>query len=162
LISHIYARFSPAVSQVIISGASDYGLNLPFAPDREGPVAGPLAGLLAGSLWVLENTPEAEFFATVPVDCPFFPENLVETLSKNAPAYAVSGGREHPVFGVWPTALETPLLAYASKAQNPCLMGLLDALGANPVEFPDETAFFNINDPEDLKIAENLNNATLN
>jgi molybdopterin-guanine dinucleotide biosynthesis protein A len=123
---------------------------------------GPLAGILAGLAWTKSNHPEAEWLATFPNDCPFFPETLVACLiaaaraEKALVASAVSAGRHHPVFAVWSTDIRaTPKEIFEERGVRRVDAAL--ALFPNTkVEFAvgDIDPFFNVNTPEDLASAE--------
>lgn len=158
LIDKAFKNFRPQVSEIIISGPGDYGLGVPSFTDIEGPPYGPLGGVKAAAAWLRENRKSVEYFATIPVDSPFFPGNLVKALGKTPPSYAAVSERDHPVFAVWPTALEEALAVYMKTAENPCLMGLLDALKATRVVFNNPDEFLNINRPKDLILAEKISN----
>ena len=83
--------------------------------------AGPLAGLHAGIEWARAETPEAKFIASVPIDCPFLPLDLVARLkaaliAKNAScAIAASDGERHPVAGLWRVELAEVLAELAQE-----------------------------------------------
>src|SRR5690606_12955751 len=136
-----------------------YGL--PVVADPVAGFAGPLAGVLAGMEWTRANRPGCLLIATFAADTPFFPHDLVvalkETLDAGADiACARSGERDHPVFGLWPTAL--------ANALRGCLVDdgvrKVDVFTARyrlrSVAFDDQPhdPFFNVNRPGDLARAE--------
>ena len=86
-----------------------------MAADVVPDYAGPLAGVLTGLDWAAEHAPGARWVATFATDAPFQPTDLVERLLAAVEregadmACARSGGREHPVFGLWPVHLRHDL-----------------------------------------------------
>ncbi len=88
---------------------------LPVVPDSVPDFAGPLAGILAGLDWTAAHAPEIAWMVSVPGDCPFLPDDLVERLhaarvAEDMPlACARSGDWRHPVVGLWPVALRDDL-----------------------------------------------------
>ena len=82
-------------------------------PDNVPGFAGPLAGILAGLDWLAAQDNGIEWLLSVPGDCPFLPDDLVERLhiarvkmGAGVPlACARSGEWRHPVVGLWPLAL---------------------------------------------------------
>jgi molybdopterin-guanine dinucleotide biosynthesis protein A len=140
---------------------------LPVIPDATGDFAGPLAGILAGMRWAAQTAPGSPYIVTAACDTPFLPGDLAGRLLEAAassanPAIclAASGGRTHPVCGLWPVALAADLTsALAAGAHK-----VLDWATAHPhrvVEFPFKEGngrpldpFFNTNTPGDLAEAE--------
>jgi molybdopterin-guanine dinucleotide biosynthesis protein A len=132
--------------------------------DSIGGFQGPLAGVLAGLDWVHANRKNASWLATFACDAPFFPADLVERLIAGTEttcagiAVAASGAQHHPVFAVWSTAI-----AASSKDLQDGESRKMDDFIANypnvRVPFPAGAAdpFFNINTPEDLAAAEQMN-----
>jgi molybdenum cofactor guanylyltransferase len=137
---------------------------LPVAADAIEGFAGPLAGVLTGMEWARANRPELPWIATIATDTPFFPPDLVARMldaigHEGADlACAASGGRTHPVFGLWPVRL-APDLRRAMLEED---VRKVDAWTARyrlvQVSFPIEPfdPFFNTNRPEDLAEAERL------
>jgi molybdopterin-guanine dinucleotide biosynthesis protein A len=168
LLAHVIARAKPQVDALIVNANTDHdafaAFGLPVVPDCMPGFLGPLAGILAGLAWTKSNHPEAEWLATFPNDCPFFPEDLVARLiaaaraEKALVASAASAGRHHPVFAVWSTAIHaTPEEIFKEKGVRRVDAGL--ALFSNTkVEFRVQGVdpFFNVNTPEDLAAAERL------
>ncbi len=153
LIEITFEKLARQTDAQIIAGPDNFGLPVPAVPDRKGTLSGPLAGVLSANLWALKSGSGFDVLVTVPVDSPFFPDDLVKTLASRVPGFAVTKVRPHPIFAVWPVGLERELERYRENARNPSLMGFLEALKATPVGFKDEKAFFNINRPEDLALA---------
>ena len=121
--------------------------------------AGPLAGILAALDWTRVHAPDCRWLVSVPVDAPLFPADLVARLAAAVAAgegdlaCAASGGRHHPVFGLWPLAL-TEELRRAVVVEG---VSKIDAWTGRyrlaEVEWPDRPLdpFLNINTPEDLE-----------
>jgi len=168
LIQRVIDRARPQVDELVISTNGDRS-RFPeiadaaiVADDMKGH-QGPLAGLAACLSWLAEERPEMRWVATFPVDCPFFPANLVASLAaaaaaRNVPAIAASGGRVHPVFGLWPTAIEPALRRYLVRGKRRPLVEFIAAQGGIEVPFAPRSPdpFFNINTGEDLIRAERM------
>lgn len=122
-------------------------------------IDGPLAGLAAGLRFAREE--HADAMLTLPADMPFLPGDLSERLQDGiegvAAAIASSGGRLHPVCGLWRMASLDQLADYVASGQR-SLRGFAEAIGFVAVEWPTAPAdpFFNINRAEDLEAAERL------
>ncbi|MEM9724703.1 MAG: molybdenum cofactor guanylyltransferase MobA [Pseudomonadota bacterium] len=146
----------------------EIGLHAAATPPqvRDAQPLGPLAGLLAG----LEHAAArgAPAVVTVAVDTPFFPETLVADLSaaagENGAACAATdalGGarRDHPTFGIWPTALRHDL---AEALQGEGVRRMSDWVarcGCARAVYPQQPepgadAFFNVNTQGDMRLAE--------
>jgi molybdopterin-guanine dinucleotide biosynthesis protein A len=115
-------------------------------PGLEGPLGG-----LASALCL-----ERETVLTIPCDAPFLPDDLPDRLAAALPghaaALAMSGGRVHPVCGLWRTDALIQVRGYAASGRR-SLIGFAERIGYVAVEWP-EGAFFNINSPRDLAEAE--------
>ena len=119
ILDHVLARLAPQVRFVALNVNGDASRfarwGLPTAPDTLPGNHGPLAGILAGLDWMVANAPGLSWVATVPTDAPFLPRNLVARMlakveaSGAEMACAVSGGRRHPVAGLWPIRLRNDL-----------------------------------------------------
>ena len=85
MVEHVIARLRPQVHRIVISANDDpacfSGTCLPVVADTVEGHAGPLAGLHAALEWAASETPDARFVATVPVDTPFLPTDLVVRLA---------------------------------------------------------------------------------
>ena len=137
-----------------------YGL--PVVADTIPDFAGPLAGVLTGLEWAADNG--APWVASFATDAPFLPEDLVARLAGAVEAAGVdmacaaSGGRAHPVFGIWPVGLKGEL----RRAMELEDMRKIDRWTARynlvQVDFPclPVDPFFNVNSPEDLARAEGI------
>jgi molybdopterin-guanine dinucleotide biosynthesis protein A len=118
LIAIAVARLQPQVATLAINANGDAARfaawGLPVLADTVPDFAGPLAGMLAGLRWA--RGVGADRLATVAVDTPFFPHDLVARLATvargEAIAVASSGGRRHQVFTLIPVALADDLEAF--------------------------------------------------
>jgi molybdopterin-guanine dinucleotide biosynthesis protein A len=126
---------------------------------------GPLAGILAGLEWLAARPGHGRWLVSFSVDSPFFPLDLVVTLAAEVrsddgpvPVLAASGGRVHPVFGLWPVTLAPVLNGYLLDQEQSAVMPFARRVGALEVAFPDRPydPFFNINRPDDLDRAADL------
>jgi molybdenum cofactor guanylyltransferase len=168
ILARVIERARPQVAALVLNANGDparfaeYGL--PVAADVVEGYAGPLAGVLTGMEWARANAPGALWLASFATDAPFLPTDLVARLGAAVAdegadmACAASGGRAHPVFGLWPVALADDL----KRAMVEEDMRKVDIWTARyrlvTVEFPAGPVdpFFNTNRPEDLEEAERL------
>ncbi len=167
ILERVIARALPQVAALVLNANGDasrfarYGL--PVVADSVAGFAGPLAGVLAGLDWAAQAVPGASHVASFATDAPFFPPDLVERLEeavrdgKHDLACAASGGREHPVFGLWPVALREDLRQALVKGTRKVDLWTARFRLAR-VEFPARPydPFFNVNSPEDLAEAERI------
>ena len=128
--------------------------------------AGPLAGILAGLDWLAAQNNGIEWVLSVPGDCPFLPDDLVERLHQarrkmgtGVPlACARSGGWRHPVVGLWPLALRGDLRKALVNEAIRKIEVWTARHGVAIAEWPDQPIdpFFNVNTPEDAAVAERI------
>jgi len=166
LLERVIERAAPQVARLVINANGDAGrfarFGLPVAADTVDGYAGPLAGVLTGMEWTVDNAPECAWIATFACDAPFFSENLVARLARAVAngagdlACAASGGRRHPVFGLWPVALRAELRAALTQEGIRKVDDWTARYNLKEVEFDAGTIdpFFNVNRPEDLVTAE--------
>lgn len=162
LLAHVVDRLSPQAAPLALNANGDparfAAFGLPVLPDPVENHPGPLAGILAALLWA--KTLGASDVLTAPADAPFLPLDLLQRLSEGVPpAIAASGGRPHPVVGLWPVTLEAPLRD--ALAQN--RLRVLDfalSHSARQVDFPvpegARNPFANLNTPQDFAAAPRL------
>lgn len=170
LLQHVIDRLRPQVTAIVLNANGDPARFAPFGLDVvadsvEG-FAGPLAGVLAGLRWARANNPQARWIVTAATDTPFFPRDLVARLLAAAgsqyPAIALaeSGGRQHPVFGLWPTALADDLEAALQSGTRKVLdwtdrhTTVSAPFAAIEVAGRSIDPFYNANRPDDLAEAE--------
>ena len=165
LIRRTMDRARPQVERLIISTNGDpsrfEGFGASIIVDGLAGHRGPLAGLETSLSWLAKNEPGIEWVATFPVDGPFFPEDLVTVLlsvavPRGVPAIAEGGGRVHPVFAVWPKAVFHDLREFLNTDGRGRLLDFVAFQNGVRVPFPDRipAPFFNINNLEDLRLAE--------
>lgn len=158
LLSNAIARFAPQVADLALSANGDPARfrahALPVLPDQ-GASLGPLSGLLAGLTWAAGQGASA--LATVPVDGPFLPPDLVPRLCLAAeatgglgPALAASPSGLHPTFGLWPVSLAPDLAGFLASGAKPRLRDFARRHGLVEASFADDLAFANANSPQDL------------
>ena len=164
ILAHVIERLRPQVNALIINanGEADrfaaYGL--PVVADSIAGSAGPLAGVLAGLDWAAEKG--FDFIATAATDTPFFPRDLVRRFGDGVKAaqaqltVAASGGRHHPVFGLWPVELREDLRRAVTEEGIRKVEDWTKRHRLTTVAFDDQPydPFFNVNRPEDLAQAE--------
>ncbi|MBB4569766.1 molybdenum cofactor guanylyltransferase MobA [Rhizobium leucaenae] len=139
---------------------------LPLVPDTVPGKLGPLAGVLAAMRDAVIRHPYASHIATVPIDSPFFPGDLIARLAqaiegRDEIAIAVSLGRDHPVFGLWPVSIADDLETWILRDDKRRVRDFLARHSVRTVSFamiPTSIGlldpFFNINTPDDLTAAE--------
>lgn len=155
LIALLLRRLMPQTGLIAISANGDperfSAFNLPVLPDGALAGKGPLAGVAAGLAWAA-SIGAAELL-TIPVDTPFFSENLLECLTP-APAVATWKGRQHHLVATWQVAALPQLLAFLAQPGAYKVRDALFLSSARQVAFDAETdPFLNINTPEDFAAA---------
>lgn len=161
ILDRILDRLGPSVSRCAINANGDPArferFGVPVLPDPIADRPGPLAGILAAMGWA-----GAGDVVTVPGDTPFLPADLVPRLLAGrgdaGVALAASGGRVHPVVGLWPARLQAALRKAIVEGGVRKVEAFAAQCGAVSVEFSTVPAdpFFNVNRPEDLAEAERL------
>jgi molybdenum cofactor guanylyltransferase len=170
VLARIIERAAPQVGALVLNANGDPArfdaFGLPVAADVVAGYAGPLAGVLTGLDWAAAHAPGAQWVASFACDAPFFPEDMVARMLAAVEAAgadmgcAVTHGRTHPVFGLWPLSLREDLRRAMVEEE----IRKVDLWTARyklvEVDFPDtETPagpldpFFNTNRPEDLEEA---------
>ena len=159
MLAHVIDRLAPQAAALALSVNGDparfAAFGLPALADEDPDRPGPLAGMLAG----LDHAAARglPLVAVAPGDTPFLPRDLVARLAgalQGAPlAYAVAGGRDHPACALIRVELRAPLRAALAAGVRRVGDWMRD-MGAAEAEFPDPEAFFNVNRPADLALAE--------
>jgi molybdenum cofactor guanylyltransferase len=172
MVEHVIARLRPQVHRIVISAndnpACFSGTCLPVVADAVEGHAGPLAGLHAALQWAASETPDARFLATVPIDTPFLPSDLVMRLAAHVragnatSAIAASGGMRHPVVGLWSVTLLSAVEDALGSGVR-AMTRFAEMQKSAVVDFPFvEIAgacvdpFFNVNTPADVETAQAL------
>ena len=164
VILHVIEQFEPQVDQLVINANgeparfSEFGLEV--VPDVFTSLMTPLAGLHAALRFT--KSVDADMLMTVPSDTPFLPFDLAAKLLENTiasgAAIAASGGQEHYIIGAWKTELLNDLDLAIAKDHLFRVKDWTRRTSAQRVEWPVEPydPFFNVNTPEDLRIAEQI------
>src|SRR5207244_666312 len=168
LLDRVIERLRPQVDAIVLNANGDptrfarYALSV--VADGVSGFAGPLAGVLAGLDWAASQRPDCPYVASVATDAPFLPADLVARLADGLDAAgadlacAASGGRAHPVFGLWPVRLREDLRRAVIEEG----IRKVDQWTARhklvTVPFSDVPVdpFFNANRPIDLAVAATL------
>ncbi len=165
LLDRVIERLQPQVDALVLNANGDPArfarFGLPVVSDSVPGFAGPLAGVLAGLDWAAAHRPDCPYVASVATDAPFLPGDLVARLAAELDAAhadlacAASGGRAHPVFGLWPVRLREDLRRAVAEEG----LRKVDLWTARhrlvTASFADQPVdpFFNANRPEDLDTA---------
>lgn len=166
LLAHAIDRLRPQAAPLVLNANGDpqrfRQFGLPVAADPVEGFAGPLAGVLAGLDWAHDHGGGSEWVVSVASDTPFFPADLVARLLDAVQregadmAVASSGGRHHPVFGLWPVRLREELRRAMVEEEIRKVDLWTGRYKLAEASFADEPfdPFFNANRPEDLERAE--------
>ena len=172
LLERVIERLRPQVEALVLNANGDplrfARFALPVAADSVPGFAGPLAGVLAGLDWAVSHRPDCPYVVSVATDAPFLPVDLVARLAEGldeAPAdlaCAASGGRSHPVFGLWPVRLRGDLrrAVVDHGIRKVDLWTTRHKLTTVPFADQPVDPFFNANRPEDFETAAVLLKAT--
>lgn len=167
LLEHVLARFTPQCDTTLINTNEQttrlkaYGL--PLVEDSLSGFLGPLAGILSAMQWCNEHRPESQWLASVAVDTPFLPANLVAELYQatqqqkpSSLACAYSNQRMQPVNALWSIDLMDDLKQALETEGIRQIKRWTARYSLASVHFNSEPVdpFFNINRPEDLLQAE--------
>lgn len=155
LIEHVFDRMAAQTSAPVLINAeltSDYAaFGDVIADPTDFSRSGPLAGLLAAMIWA--DTYDHQFVATVPLDAPLLPLNLLQRLNETgAPVYAAAEDNRHYVTGIWASNQQQALEEYLNSGQRSA-RGWVDACSATACRFdgPGEAEMFvNINTQGEL------------
>ena len=168
ILAHVVERLAPQCDGLVLNANGDparfAAFDLPVIADTVADNPGPLAGVLAALDWAADNRPQVQWVVSVAGDCPFLPRDLVSRLhgarlrDGAELAVAASGGRSHPVIGLWQVALRGDLrqalvdedLRKIDRWTARYRLATV-SWAAEPVD-----PFFNANTVEDLSEAERL------
>lgn len=170
ILDRVLATLSAQCTGIIINANGDpkrfADTGLTVVPDTVPDFAGPLAGILAGFDWLAKQKNSVEWILSVPGDCPFLPDDLVERLHEarrnmgaGVPlACARSGEWRHPVVGLWPLALREDLRKALVEEDLRKIEIWTARHGVAIASWPDQPIdpFFNVNTPEDAARAERV------
>lgn len=168
ILDRIVGRVRPQVDALVLNANGDASrfaaTGLPVTPDTIEGFAGPLAGVLAGMEWAREHAPACAWLVSIPTDAPFLPLDFVARLwtalqeDEAEMACAASGGRMHPVIGLWPVGLADDLRHAMIDEEIRKVDIWTGRYRLATVEFSTDPydPFFNANRPADLEAAERL------
>ncbi len=173
ILDRVLATLSAQCPRIVINANGDprrfEDTGLPVIPDNVAGHPGPLAGILAGLDWLAAQNLGIEWMVSVPGDCPFLPDDLVERLHAarrkmgvGVPlACARSGEWRHPVVGLWPLALRADLRKALGEEDLRKIEIWTARHGVAIADWPAEPVdpFLNVNTPEDVAQAEQIANA---
>ena len=172
LLERVIERLRPQVKALVLNANGDplrfARFALPVAADSVPGFAGPLAGVLAGLDWAVSHRPDCPYVVSVATDAPFLPVDLVARRAEGLDearadlACAASGGRSHPVFGLWPVRLRGDLrrAVVDHGIRKVDLWTTRHKLTTVPFADQPVDPFFNANRPEDFETAAVLLKAT--
>ena len=167
MLARVIQIASPQVGRLVLNANGDAArfaaYDIPVVNDVVEGYAGPLAGILTGLEWALVHAPECGWVASFACDAPFAPDDLVARCLGAAGqgadlVCATSGGRDQPVFGLWPVSLAKDLRTAVTEEG----LRKVDVWTARyelvRVDWPTAPVdpFFNVNRPGDLETAESL------
>jgi len=168
LIERVFQTLRPESTALVVNSNAESGrfekFHGPVVRDSVPGHPGPLAGILAGLDWAAVHAPHLAYVASAPADAPFLPADLIPRLhaarlAAGTPlACAASGGRRHPVIGLWPVALREDLRRALTEEGLRKVEAFAARHGVAVAEWPDTPVdpFFNVNTPEDAARAEAL------
>jgi molybdenum cofactor guanylyltransferase len=163
ILDRVLATLSAQCTGIIINANGDperfADTGVPVIPDNVPDYPGPLAGILAGLDWLSRQENGVEWLVSVPGDCPFLPDDLVEKLHQarrkmgtGVPlACARSGEWRHPTVGLWPLALRADLRKALVEEDLRKIEIWTARHGVAIADWPADPIdpFFNVNTPED-------------
>jgi molybdopterin-guanine dinucleotide biosynthesis protein A len=168
ILDRVLATLSAQCPRMIINANGDPArfedAGLPVVPDNVQGHPGPLAGVLAGLDWMAAQNTGLEWMVSVPGDCPFLPDDLVERLhaarrEAGVPlACARSGEWRHPVVALWPVALRDDLRKALVEEDMRKIEVWTARHSVAIADWPAEPVdpFLNVNTPEDVARAERI------
>ncbi len=168
ILERVIARLDPQCDGLVLNANGEPArfahFGLPVIADSVPGFPGPLAGILAGLDWVAVNRPDAAWVVSVATDCPFLPRDLVARLHRaridaNAQlAVAASGGRSHPVIGLWAVSLREELRSALTVEHIHKVDRWTARYRVATASWPTEPfdPFFNANTADDFAEAERL------
>lgn len=168
ILARVVDRMVPQCAGLLLNANGDptrfASFHLPVVADDVPGFAGPLAGILAGLEWLASNRFGCRWGVSVAGDTPFVPSDLVTRLHREREAAdaqlacAASGGRTHPVIGLWPVALRHELRAFLIDEGLRKIDAFTARYRLTEVAWPVEPfdPFFNANAPHDIDEAESI------
>ena len=166
LIDLVLRKIETQVDRVAINtrdknSFSEY--NYPIIEDliTEEGGSGPLAGISSAIKWAKKSINPVSHVITVPVDTPLLPIDLVHRMSlelkikKSDIIFASSNNNIYPVVSLWSLSLDNHLDKALSNGVRK-IDTFTSSYNVSTVDwsFNDVDPFFNINNPEDITLAE--------
>lgn len=163
LLDNACAKLRSQVSDVLInsngSGFADSYRGFSVMADVIPGGLGPLAGILTGLEWAVQQGGTDGWLVSVPVDSPFFPDDLADRFlavrdgNGCRAVIGASGGRVHPVFGLWSVGLAQGLRQDIIQGRRR-VMDWVMSIPAAVVDWPigSQDPFYNVNTPQDLNL----------
>ena len=168
LLEHVFLRLSSQTNKIAVNFnkiKTDINKNYILVFDKFKDDVGPLAGIHAALYHCAKNKNnlDSKLVITVPVDTPFVPLNLIEKLknkiklSSAEVVVACSGNRHHPTIAIWRISI-IKKLEYCIKNNIRKIDVFTKELKKSYVSWDIKKydPFLNINDYNDLKLAENM------
>ena len=163
MLSHVIDRLNKQTNNIVLNSNKNpevfKSFKIKVMSDTVKDFPGPLAGVLSGMEWFNINNKKIKWVLSVPIDSPFFPLDLIKKLhfslknSNKLIAVAKSNKKIHPVFALWNMSLLNPI----KNAINNDIRKIdlfTEPYQPQVVDFVSRIdPFFNINTPEDLKMA---------
>lgn len=166
LLDLVLERFAPQVGSIALSANGDparfAAYRLPVVADPLPGALGPIAGIAAGWIFARGLVPPAPLLATIAVDTPFLPRDLVARLAaalatepEAGLAVAASGGRIHPVAALHRVGDPARLVDGLADGSLRRMMLWIEMRRAVVVDFPADPVdpFANLNTEADLAAA---------
>ena len=166
LLEHVFNRIKIQTDNIAINFkrplTRKFDLKAEIIYDAYDDDIGPLAGIHGALKYAYKKHGPNGLVCTVPVDTPFLPKNLISKLLLNSKSNidivtCNSNDRKHPTIALWKTSLLSEIEKSIKKkirkidlfTNKFCIKSVVwDNIRYDP--------FFNINNHEDLKIAENM------
>lgn len=164
MVTRVLDRLRPQVDATIVNTNAEANqfsyLGVPVLGDTVAGYAGPLAGILTAMEYGEQNG--FQHVCSVAADTPFFPSDFVKKLTdagKRDIVLAGSGGFRQPTFGLWSVELSDPLRDFLTQGEERKIMRFVQMHNWSLVEFDiglndGADPFFNVNTPDDMKLAE--------
>ena len=169
LLEHVIFRSSGQVDKLIINSNKSnnifkkLGMDVVINDCIPGSL-GPLIGVLSGMKWARKNS-DYKWLASFPIDCPFFPKNIIERFIEESDNYKIvlaeGSERLHPVFSLWRICeyLESQLESFLVNGERK-INKFTKKFKTRVVKFTEVgyDPFFNVNTMNDLIKAEKIYN----